>query len=607
MSGLYLPVLRLHCNQKSARHRHRGVIHPLDRHVLGRSDTSVARARAAWRTRWSRSATFVARRAASAYAAAAAGRSPSSSCRCPRTACHRWRSPITSRKPVRLAQPGAGTEDMADRDRAAEHRGGVPAHRVLCQRDEVVVPGEDLRPVGLLGARRVVVQGGDRRLDLVAARAPILRLHGERRLQDANALGDLARVPQAAVLPVERDDPALGIEPRRHPGVVQEHQREQPAGLRLLRGEGELAGEPDRLGGKVHPARVARRVDEVEHAQHDGEVAGLVQAAPAEGALGAADPLRHRRLGDVEGVGDLLGGEAADGAQGQRHLGRGREVGVTAAEQQEEGVVALLRGGRPRLRVLGLLAALPGGLAAAGVDEPPRRDRGQPRARVARRVLGPDPERLEQRLLERILGGVEVLAPADQACEHPRDEGAQRALVQSPGRCVDHAVSVLRRRAGHDLPDFEPLVQGLSARAGLGGHVGRELERALVRLDIDHVPARYEIAGLGQRPVGGDRRGVRAAVAHPGPGRRERLRVDALAALLEQLVDVPLEGDVRLHVLGVPLVHRREGMMRLRAAAVVLEEQVLRHRGLLVSWAAPVEALHPVSGAGRRFSTSCRD
>ena len=44
-------------------------------------------------------------------------------------------------------------------------------------------------------------------------------------------------------------------------------------------------------------------------------------------------------------------------------------------------------------------------------------------------------------------------------------------------------------------------------------------------------------------------------------------------------------------------------MVRLRAAAVVLEKQVLRHRGLLVSWAAPVEALHLVSGAGQSFST----
>ena len=193
----------------------------------------------------------------------------------------------------------------------------------------------------------------------------------------------------------------------------------------------------------------------------------------------------------------LLGGEAADGAQGQRHLGGGREVGVAAAEEQEEGVVALLGGGGPRLGVRRLLAAVTGGLAAAGVDQPPGRDRRQPRARVARRVLGPHPQRLQQRLPQRVLGGIEVLAPPDQAREHPRDEGAQRALVQPSRRLVDHAGSVVRGRLGHDLPDVDPLVQ------------------------------------------------------------------------------------------------------RLRAAAVVLEEQVLRHGGLLVSWAAPVVALHLVSGAGR--------
>ena len=70
-------------------------------------------------------------------------------------------------QPVGLEQPGGGTEDVADRDRASEHRGGLLAHRVVGEGDEVVVPGEDLRPVGLLGARRVVVQGGDRGLDLV--------------------------------------------------------------------------------------------------------------------------------------------------------------------------------------------------------------------------------------------------------------------------------------------------------------------------------------------------------------------------------------------------------------------------------------------------------
>ena len=54
-------------------------------------------------------------------------------------------------------------------------------------------------------------------------------------------------------------------------------------------------------------------------------------------------------------------------------------------------------------------------------------------------MLGPDPERLQQRLLQRVLGGVEVLAPPDQARENPRDEAAQRALVQPWRRLVGHA------------------------------------------------------------------------------------------------------------------------------------------------------------------------
>src|SRR6185437_16836069 len=96
-----------------------------------------------------------------------------------------------------------------------------------------------------------------------------------------------------------------------------------------------------------------------------------VQAASPQGALGPADPLRHRRLRDVEGVGDLPGGEAADRAQGQCHLGGGCELRLAAAEEQEECVVAVLGGGGPWLRVRLLLAAVPGDLAAAGVDEPP--------------------------------------------------------------------------------------------------------------------------------------------------------------------------------------------------------------------------------------------
>ena len=43
--------------------------------------------------------------------------------------------------------------------------------------------------------------------------------------------------------------------------MVEEHQREQPARLRLLGGEGELAGEPDRLAGQVLGGRAGRRAE----------------------------------------------------------------------------------------------------------------------------------------------------------------------------------------------------------------------------------------------------------------------------------------------------------------------------------------------------------
>ena len=53
-------------------------------------------------------------------------------------------------------------------------------------------------------------------------------------------------------------------------------------------------------------------------------------------------------------------------------------------------------------------------------------------------MLGPHPQRLQQRFLQGVLSGVEVLAPPDQAREHPRDEGAHGALVQRLRRLDVH-------------------------------------------------------------------------------------------------------------------------------------------------------------------------
>ena len=113
-----------------------------------------------------------------------------------------------------------------------------------------------------------------------------------------------------------------------------------------------------------------------------------------------------------------------------------------------------------------------------------------------------------------------------------------------------------------NLVDFDTQFGHRNDVAGFYGAL-RELDRALVGLDVDHVPTGDEIARLGVRAVGGDRGGVRPPVAHPGLRWGERLRVDPLAALPQQLPDVLQEGHVRLHVLGGPLVHWEEGMVRL--------------------------------------------
>ena len=68
---------------------------------------------------------------------------------------------------------------------------------------------------------------------------------------------------------------------------------------------------------------VALVEDEVDHPQHPGEPLrpgrGVGQGERltglGHGALGAADALRHRRLGDEEGGGDLPGAQPAQGAQ----------------------------------------------------------------------------------------------------------------------------------------------------------------------------------------------------------------------------------------------------------------------------------------------------
>ena len=237
--------------------------------------------------------------------------------------------------------------------------------------EQLVVPLDDLDPVGLLDARRVGMERGDRRLRLVLAE-PIA---GERGLRDADALGDERGVPLAAVLVGERHDAAVRSGAAAAAGVVQEHQGEQPVDLGVVDQGRQLAGQADRLGREVDVARVALVEDEVEHPHHRAHVAGPIDTGPTDRALGPADALRHGRLGHEVGLRDLTGGEAAHGSQGQRHRRRRREIGVRAQEVEVQRVV----GARDRAgRRLGVEPDLPVAARRLGprhVEERPPRDR----------------------------------------------------------------------------------------------------------------------------------------------------------------------------------------------------------------------------------------
>ena len=109
--------------------------------------------------------------------------------------------------------------------------------------------------------------------------------------------------------------------------------------------------EPDRLRGQVAAAAVALVEDQVDDREHRREPLGQqVRGRHAERDAGGRDlalrahqPLRHRRLGHEERAGDLVGREAAQGAQRQRDLRVDRERRMAAGEQQLEPLVGKRR------------------------------------------------------------------------------------------------------------------------------------------------------------------------------------------------------------------------------------------------------------------------
>jgi len=104
------------------------------------------------------------------------------------------------------------------------------------------------------------VHGVDRREDLVAARGHPGGGSGQSLAHQLVPLGDQRPRPGPTVLLVEGDQFAAGRDPGGAAGLDEQHQRQQPGNLTVLRQEGtDQASEPDRLGGQVVTHRIGVR------------------------------------------------------------------------------------------------------------------------------------------------------------------------------------------------------------------------------------------------------------------------------------------------------------------------------------------------------------
>jgi hypothetical protein len=280
------------------------------------------------------------------------------------------------------------------------------------------------------------VQRSDRSLDHVRAGAA----QRQRAIEARAPFGDLRRVPQRAILLGQQNQLAV-VRARRAARVVQQHHRQQPMHLRLVRHQlGERLREPDRLGDERAAAvscRVTLVEDQVDHCEHRRQAVGQQvigrhakrNARELDLALRAHQPLRHRRLADEERARDLARVEAAERAQRQRDLRVDRQRRVTTREDELEALVReahlilTLLGHVHRLAALLLFELLrlarERAIAADPVDRAVARRAQQPPARVRRRTVAwPALRRDRERLLSGLLGEVEVAEKADQRREH---------------------------------------------------------------------------------------------------------------------------------------------------------------------------------------------
>ena len=162
----------------------------------------------------------------------------------------------------------------------AVHHGGSDGmveqdHGVVGHPPEQIVEREDLRPVGVFGARCFIVDRRDGSLQCVTSDGSFL----ERVREQCDAFCDSGLVPQGAVLLVERDELAGGSGARGATGIGEEHKGEQTGYLGIV-GQHCVsgAGETDGFGGEVGAREVGSGAggialveDEIENVENGAE------------------------------------------------------------------------------------------------------------------------------------------------------------------------------------------------------------------------------------------------------------------------------------------------------------------------------------------------
>ena len=228
---------------------------------------------------------------------------------------------------------------------------------------------------------------------------------------------------------------------------MQQHQRQEPKGLRLRKELDEQPTQTDRLGGEIVPRqRGARRCGvalvehEIDDAQHGVEP--LRQLGPRRNLIGNArvadlglrahDALRQCRRRREKRLGNLLRRQTADLAQRERDLRIGGQRRMATREDQAKAVVfdgLIVCPGRGIDDgdvgfVADVLEGIEASAPAQAVDGLEAAGRHQPRTRIGGdAVARPLLERRPERIVQRLFGQIEITEQPDQRREHATGVG----------------------------------------------------------------------------------------------------------------------------------------------------------------------------------------